>query len=61
MNGNQQGQTVVDTISSNSPYVLYNPAQIPDGFLGSIRITSTNGKPLVGQMSEARTTGTIIN
>ena len=60
MNGNQQGQTVVDTISSNSPYVLYNPAQIPDGFLGSIRITSTNGKPLVGQMSEARTTGTII-
>ncbi len=60
MNGNHQGQTVVGTISPNSPYVLYNPTQIPDGFLGSIRITSTNGKPLVGQMSEARTTGTII-
>lgn len=61
MSGNQQGQTVAGTIAPYSPYVLYNPSQIPDGFLGSIRVTSTGNPPqnLVGQMSEARTTGTI--
>jgi murein DD-endopeptidase MepM/ murein hydrolase activator NlpD len=57
MSGNQQGQTVNDSILAFSPYVLYNPTQIPDGFWGSVRITSTNGKPLVGQMSEGNGSG----
>jgi hypothetical protein len=41
------------TIPSNAPYVIVNPGQVPDGFLGSVRITSTNGQPLVGQVTES--------
>ena len=59
MNGIQQGQPIVGTIAPYSPYVLYNPSQIPDGFLGSVRIMSTSGQSLVGQLSEVRTTGSI--
>jgi len=32
--------------------VLYNPGQIPDPFLGSVRVVSTNYVPLVGEVSE---------
>lgn len=56
MDGNQQGQTVTGSIPANGPFVLYNPSQIPDGFLGSVRITATNGS-LVGQMSEGNGDG----
>ncbi|HRO25514.1 MAG TPA: hypothetical protein PLR07_14600, partial [Promineifilum sp.] len=59
MNGIQQGQPIVGTIAPYSPYVLYNPSQIPDGFLGSVRIMSTSGQSLVGQLSEVRTTGSV--
>lgn len=48
---------ISDSIPAYSPYVLYNPSQIPDGFYGSVRINSTGGKPLVGQMSEGNGSG----
>jgi hypothetical protein len=38
------------TISAFAPYVLYNPDSVPDGFVGSVRVTS-NGK-IVGEVSE---------
>lgn len=55
MSGNKQGNTVSASIPANAPYVLYNPSEIPDGFLGSVRITSS--QPLVGQMSEGNGSG----
>ena len=39
-----------------APYVLIDPSQIPDGFLGSVRLISTNGQPLVAQMTESNVT-----
>lgn len=56
MNGNQWGPAVTGSIPAKAPYVLYNPIQIPDGFLGSVRITSTS-QHLVGQMSEGNGNG----
>jgi len=38
------------TIPPFAPHVLYNPDSVPDGFVGSVRVTS-NGK-LVGEVSE---------
>ncbi|WP_374687611.1 hypothetical protein [Promineifilum sp.] len=52
MNGQPQGSTVSGTIERYAPYVLYNPPAIPNGFLGSVRIESTNNVPLVGEVSE---------
>lgn len=43
-------------IPPRSVYVLYNPADIPDGFLGSIYINPKSGtvaQPIVGMLSEA--------
>jgi hypothetical protein len=45
--------TVTDTVKNGASRVIYNPTQIDDGFLGSVRVISTNGKKIVGQMSEA--------
>jgi hypothetical protein len=45
--------TVTDTVKKGASRVIYNPTQIDDGFLGSVRVISTNGKKIVGQMSEA--------
>ena len=55
MNGQQVGSPVTGSIPANSPYVLYNPSQIPDNFLGTVKISST--APLVGQMTEADVSG----
>lgn len=55
MSGNPVGDVVEGTIPPNSPYVVYNPMEIPDGFLGSVRISSN--QPLVGQMSEGNGSG----
>ena len=49
--------SVSGSIPYLAPYVLYNPTAIPDGFLGSVRIVSTNSKELVGQMSEGNGNG----
>jgi len=55
MSANPVGSAIQGTIPPNSPYVLYNPAEIPDGFLGSVRISSN--QLLVGQMSEGNGSG----
>lgn len=56
MYGQQQGATINRTIPPLVPYVLYNPLEIPIGFLGSVRINtvpSANGPALlVGTTSE---------
>lgn len=53
--GQLQG-TVTDSIPAHAPYVLYNPAGIPDGFVGAVRVTSSN--KLVGEVSEESRYGT---
>lgn len=53
MNGAQWGSPVVRSITPNAPYALYNPPEIENGFLGSVRIVNTNGTFLAGQMNEA--------
>lgn len=56
MYGQQQGTVINRTIPPLVPYVLYNPDEIPNGFLGAVRINtvpSSNGPALlVGTTNE---------